>query len=310
MTVTILDAWVEVDDYDGNGANFTPSAGSNRVAIIAVGAEENGGGPIGITSMTMGGQSCVKLNDGIVGDSGAYHNYVGLWYLNEAGIAAMSGNTISITWSNFDGVGPFGTSPVVHYASYQDVNQSNINSATNIGSNTSSTTVYPGAIDVALGEKVIGAFVMGQPNTPSVEASMTEETEIIGGSNDMSSSCNHRTATTADASYNPLFTSSSGTRVIATTVALGSAPTTTYEITGITKDNDGVALGSCECFLLKDNGDDTLSFIAHTTSHSSTGAYTFGGLEDNDAQYTVYSYKDETPHVFDVTSRVLEPTEE
>lgn len=310
MVVTILDAWVEVDDYDGDGANFTPSAGNNRVAIIAVGAEENGGGPIGITSMSLGGQACVKLNDGTVGSSSAYHNYVGLWYLNESGIASMSGNTLSITWSNFDGVGPFGTSPFVCYSSYQDVDQGNINSGTNIGSNTSSTTIYPGAINVSLGEKVIAAFVMGQPNTPSVESSMTEEAEIIGGSNDSSMSTAHRTATTADASYNPLFTSSAGTRLIATQVALGAAATTTYEITGITKDNDGVALGSCECFLVKDNEDDTLTFIDHTTSHGTTGAYTFGGLTDNDNQYMVYWYKDDTPHVFDVSDYVLQPTEE
>ena len=92
-------------------------------------------------------------------------------------------------------------------------------------------------------------------------------------------------------------------------VAFVISDATTYEIVGVTKDNDGDALGSCECFLFKDNQDDTLTFMDHTTSHVTTGAYTFSDVGDNDSQYIVYSFKDDTPHVFDVTDHVLQPTE-
>jgi len=84
----------------------------------------------------------------------------------------------------------------------------------------------------------------------------------------------------------------------------------TYKVEGITKDNSGSALGSCETFLLKDNQDQTSSFIAHQVSNSSTGAYSFTGLTDDSTSYIVISWKDDDPHVFDVTDHVLEPVPE
>ena len=86
--------------------------------------------------------------------------------------------------------------------------------------------------------------------------------------------------------------------------------TVSYHITGVTKDKDGAVLGSCECFLFKDNGDNTLSFVAYQVSNASTGVYDFTGLADNDAAYLVYSVKDGSPNVFDVTDHVLQPVEE
>ncbi len=84
-------------------------------------------------------------------------------------------------------------------------------------------------------------------------------------------------------------------------------PTVSYKLEGITKDDDGVALGSCECFLVKDNLDDTYTFIAHVTSNAVTGAYSFTGIPDNDANYQVISWKDDSPHVIDVTDHILTP---
>ena len=81
----------------------------------------------------------------------------------------------------------------------------------------------------------------------------------------------------------------------------------TYKLEGITKDKDGVALGSCKCFLVKDNGDDTYQFIAYQLSNAVTGAYSFIGILDNDPNYQVIAWKDDTPHVFDVTDHDLTP---
>ena len=83
-----------------------------------------------------------------------------------------------------------------------------------------------------------------------------------------------------------------------------------YKLEGISKDKDGDALGSCLCFLCKDNQDNSCSYLAYTLSDSVTGAYSFTGLLDNDAQYFVISWKDDTPHVFDVTDHVLQPVPE
>lgn len=84
----------------------------------------------------------------------------------------------------------------------------------------------------------------------------------------------------------------------------------TYKLEGITKDKDGVALGSCPCFLCKDNGDNTLSFVDYVLSNASTGAYSFTGLEDNDSAYLVIAWKDLATHVFDVTDFILTPVVE
>jgi len=87
-------------------------------------------------------------------------------------------------------------------------------------------------------------------------------------------------------------------------------PSTTYELSGFTKDSAGSALGSCHTFLFKDNGDDTATFVAYQLSNSSTGVYSFTGITDDDANYFVIAWKDDTPHVMDTTDYVLQPIEE
>lgn len=88
------------------------------------------------------------------------------------------------------------------------------------------------------------------------------------------------------------------------------APPVTYKLEGITKDNGGSVLGSCLCFLVKDNGDNTFTYVAYQLSNSGTGAYSFTGLTDNDPDYQVIAWKDDSPHVFDVTDHVLQPVVE
>ena len=102
----------------------------------------------------------------------------------------------------------------------------------------------------------------------------------------------------------------SGTSTSTSWLAIyGLKSTVSYKLEGVTKDKDGTPKANCECFLFKDNGDNTLTFVAHDQSDGS-GNYSFTGLSDNDAAYLVYSFKDDTPHVFDVTDHVLQPVEE
>ncbi len=83
-----------------------------------------------------------------------------------------------------------------------------------------------------------------------------------------------------------------------------------YELEGVTYDKDEVILGSVDCYLWKDNQDDTITFVDHVVSNAVTGAYTFPAIVDNDSQYFVVFIKDDTPHVFDVTDHVLTPEAE
>lgn len=84
-------------------------------------------------------------------------------------------------------------------------------------------------------------------------------------------------------------------------------PTTTYKLDGFTKTNAGAVETSVICHLVKDNGDNSFTPIARTVSHATTGAFSFTGLPDNDPNYQVFGWKDDTPHVFDVTDWVLTP---
>ena len=93
-----------------------------------------------------------------------------------------------------------------------------------------------------------------------------------------------------------------------TGVAWGTVAT--YKLEGVTKDKDGSILGNCLCFLFKDNQDNTLTYKAYILSNAVTGAYSFAGILDDDAQYIVVAWKDNTPHVFDVTDHVLQPVVE
>lgn len=85
---------------------------------------------------------------------------------------------------------------------------------------------------------------------------------------------------------------------------------TAYKLEGITYDKNGDALVSCKCFLFKDNQNNTLTYVDYVLSDGATGAYSFTGIGDDDAQYIVIAWKDNTPHVFDASDHVLQPVEE
>lgn len=84
----------------------------------------------------------------------------------------------------------------------------------------------------------------------------------------------------------------------------------TYKIEGVTYNKDQQILGSVECYLYKDNLDNTLTFVGYVLSNAGTGAYLFTGIVDTDAQYLIVFLKDGSPNVFDVTDHVLQPVAE
>ncbi len=84
-------------------------------------------------------------------------------------------------------------------------------------------------------------------------------------------------------------------------------PTTTYKLEGFTKKDDGSTETSVKCYLVKDNGDNSFTPIAYVLSHATTGAFSFTGLSDNDPNYQIFGFKDDTPHIMDVTDYVLTP---
>ena len=74
-------------------------------------------------------------------------------------------------------------------------------------------------------------------------------------------------------------------------------------VAGITKDNAGVALGSCDVYLFRDNGGDTATYIAYQESNSVTGAYSFTVFPGS--TYFVVAFKGGATPVMDVTDRTV-----
>jgi hypothetical protein len=74
-------------------------------------------------------------------------------------------------------------------------------------------------------------------------------------------------------------------------------------VAGITKDNSGNALGSCDVYLFRDNGNDTATYIAYQESNAATGAYSFTVFPGS--TYFVVAFKGGATPVMDVTDRTL-----
>jgi len=223
MVVTILDAWLVDGTYATQNANFAVSAGTNRIVVVGLSAEKNSSGPIAVSTVSgvrLGDQQLTELFDFTVGSATAYHNLLWFGYLLESEIAGRTGDTLTIDYSNSPS-NPF-DEPKIHYASYQDVDQTTPIASSSSAINTSASTLQPGNVTVGDGDKNVVFFVTGQHFTPSPPTGYTEETESVGVTNGHSSSANHRTSTSAS-TENPTMTSSSSTRLAVCAAVLKTA---------------------------------------------------------------------------------------
>lgn len=98
-----------------------------------------------------------------------------------------------------------------------------------------------------------------------------------------------------------------GFNVTGSTFVLQKDRTESYTLSGVTKDSEGSALGSCEVALFIEVSANVYQFVASTTSDPSTGAYSFT-VYDDPANYMVMARKDDTADVFDVTDNNLQPS--
>ncbi len=96
------------------GLSHTPAAGSNRLLVFAVSYEN--ASDIGVSSVSFGGRALTKIVGKVAGTT--VFDRVELWYLNEAGIAAASGTTFTVTWG---GTAP--TDPMYAAATYTGIDQ-------------------------------------------------------------------------------------------------------------------------------------------------------------------------------------------
>ena len=102
----------------------------------------------------------------------------------------------------------------------------------------------------------------------------------------------------------PAWNSSNNDEWCGATIAL--RPGTPYEISGVTRDAAGDPLGSCDVYLVKDQGSDVFAYVDYQLSNASTGAFTFT-TPDNDPNYQIIAFKDGSPNLMDCTEWTITP---
>jgi len=221
--VTILNPWVVDGTYATQDATFNVSAGTDRLVLVGLSAEKNTGGPMSVTSVSLGDQVLTELFDFTAGSSTAYHNLHWLGYLPESQIASRTGSVLTIVYANAPG-NPF-DEPKIHYASYENVDQTTPIADSSSNSSSSASSLQLGSsITAGENDKIVAFNVLGQHYSPALTTGgYTELTESIGVTNGHASAAYHRTATTAT-TENPTFTSSTATRMAVSAVVLNAAP--------------------------------------------------------------------------------------
>jgi hypothetical protein len=96
------------------GLTHTPGSGSNRLLVFTVGYENSS--DVGVGAVSYGGQALTRIGGVAAGTSSIVRTE--LWYLKEAGIAAASTNTFTVTWG-----GSTPSSPKYGAATYANVSQ-------------------------------------------------------------------------------------------------------------------------------------------------------------------------------------------
>jgi len=235
LNVTILDGWSVDGSYATQDATFNVSAGTNRIVVVGISAEKNQNGPIAVTSVSLGDQVLTEVFNFTVGSSTAYHNLHWFGYLLESEIAARNGSGLTISYGNAPS-NPF-DEPKIHYASYENVDQTTPIADWDSTSSTSASSIQlTGTITAGTGDKIVGFNVVGQHYAPGLSTSgYTEETESIGATNGHASAAYDRTATTS-VTENPTFTSATATRMAVSALVLNGAAA------GV--DNDPPVLGN------------------------------------------------------------------
>ena len=208
--VSILDIWIVDGTYAIQDLSYVPSAGSNRLVVIAITAEKNQGGPVAVGQVSLGDAVLTEIGQETVGSATAYHNVVWLGYLDEAGIAGRIGDTVTITWSNAPS-NPFGE-PKVAVATYQDVDQTTPIAASSSAINASAGTLQPGNVAVGENDQVVYVALAGQHMSHTAPTGYTEHVEVVGPNNDHSIAVASRNTTTAS-TENPTASWSASTRL-------------------------------------------------------------------------------------------------
>jgi hypothetical protein len=160
-TINMLGSWV-------TGTTHAKETGTDRALIFIAHGERTG--TMNLSAVTYGGQAMTKVVEYNYSAASGYV-YTVAYILKEAGVAAASSSTFSLTWS--------GTAPSeVGYSSVflSNVNQTTATGATGTGGRTSNP-VTTSALATSSGDMVIDAATCGNRGSYTLNNSFIEGTD-------------------------------------------------------------------------------------------------------------------------------------
>jgi len=220
---TVVGSWSGETDFETNGFNYTPGAGSNRVALVTITAESNSTPVANINQVTLGGQALTAIEnaDGVVvGSAGFWHDLIWFGYLNETGIGNMSGNALNITWDT----APTNSPPImIQAATYQNVDQTTPIADSASNTNTAAGFIQAGSVSVGSNDRLVYVTVCGQPSDHTAPGGYTEQVEQDGGPAASHSNASVQRDATTSSTENPTATWSGTNRLAIISAVLNAA---------------------------------------------------------------------------------------
>lgn len=198
--------------------NYSHAAGTgaNRLLVVVVGMEDTYNRTV--SAITYGGRPMTQITTAAAGgNSGNPYDRVSLYYLNEAGIAAASGSTISVTWS-----GSVDDSHVAA-AMFANVDQANPIRASvslDVDASTPNPIVAP-TLTVAASDLAVAAAICGNTGNYTWNNSFSEGTDHAGSTSQMSTGGRNITSGT---SVTPSATHAGPNRQAIIAATLAAAP--------------------------------------------------------------------------------------
>jgi M6 family metalloprotease-like protein len=164
--VSIIGSWI-------SGTTNVKMAGANRALVFIAHAEDNSDPSIVLNTVSYGGQAMTKVLEGVVGGAApSSRAYVAAFILDEAGIAAASGNSFAGSWNQ--------TPDNAGYSSVflENVNQTALTGAADSNGVTDTRTVATAALSANYGDMILCAATSSSTGEYTPNNGFTEAIEV------------------------------------------------------------------------------------------------------------------------------------
>ena len=179
-----IDSWSGEILYETNGFTYSPPTGTDRLTLVMITTESNTNPVVSISSVTLGGKELTGIESSVglvAGAAGGFHNLLFVGYLKDEEIEDMSGNTLTINWTQAPN-NIYGET-MVSAATYQHVDQDTPISDSSSNTSSSGNSIQAGDVVVCDCDRHLYFAMNGQPVGHTAPAGYTEQLEQRGGVN-------------------------------------------------------------------------------------------------------------------------------